>query len=67
MSKYVNADVLLELLTDQRDRNEICDVPFHVNFGLNQAIHILNSMEAKDVIYWNDKTSTAAEKSKSTE
>lgn len=62
MAKYVNADVLFEMLADQRERNAICEVPFQVNVGLNQAIRILNSIEPKDVIYWNDKTSTEAKK-----
>ena len=64
MAKYVNADELWKRLREQREKNVDCDIPFHVNVGINQAIAILNSMEPKDVIYWNDRTSLEAEKSK---
>ena len=62
MAKYVNANALWEKLIAQREQNINCDVPFQVNMGINQAIGILNSMEPKDVIYWNDKTSIEARK-----
>lgn len=64
MAKYVNADALWYKLKEQRDNNTGYSNGPAWNVGINQAISILNKMEPKDVIYWNDKTNTEAAKSK---